>query len=202
MSKPKPKPDDLKMFVDEFKIDNDRAAVVLGAAKIDELLYKILGKFLKPPAKKDEDILDSDGPLGTFSARIHAVQRLGLLDDTFCRALHLIRKIRNGFAHVAEAASLNQDPHRNRVIALVFPIEHTKQYQGVKGYHFQKPINHSQAFKACLVIIVARLSKAYSTTECLEKPTEPLPFLDPECKTVKLRPKTSVRAINKRRPLV
>jgi len=190
------------MFVDEFKIDNDRAAVVLGAAKIDELLYKILGKFLKPPAKKDEDFLDSDGPLGTFSARIHAVQRLGLLDDEFCRALHLIRKIRNGFAHVAEAASLNQDPHRPRVIALVAPIEHTNHYQGVKGYHFQNPINHSQAFKSCLVIIVNRLSNAYSTTERLKLPTSPLPFLDPEWKTVKLRPKTSVRAVNKRRPLV
>ena len=179
MSKPKPKSDDLKEFVDEFKTESDRAAVLLGSAKIDALLYQILDQFLKPTVGSRDDLLDSDGALGTFSAKINIVYRLRLLDDKFCRALHLIRKIRNTFAHEVKAGSLNEGAHSSRVIELIAPIKDTWYYKGIKGYHFGKSEDVSQDFKACLVIIVGRLSKLYSTTKELSIPEDPLPFIDP-----------------------
>ena len=53
-------------FVKEFYKEKDRAAVILGVAKIDAQLYQVLQKFLCPcPSSKDE-LLDGDGPLSTF----------------------------------------------------------------------------------------------------------------------------------------
>jgi len=51
-------------FMSEFMAESDRAAVILGAAKLDLLLYQLLSKFLvASPSSKDE-LLDGDSPLG------------------------------------------------------------------------------------------------------------------------------------------
>jgi hypothetical protein len=49
------------------------------------------------------------------------VFRLGLIDRQFARHLHLIRKIRNDFAHETKGASLDASPHRDRVRELASP---------------------------------------------------------------------------------
>src|SRR5688572_21694479 len=89
---------ELREFIDEFKSESDRAAVILGAAKLDLLLYQLIQGVLVPSTSKVDELLDGDSPLGTFSSRITIAHRLKLIDDNFCRALNLIRKIRNSFA--------------------------------------------------------------------------------------------------------
>jgi DNA-binding MltR family transcriptional regulator len=50
-------------------------------------------------------MLNGNGPLATFSSRIGVAYLLGLLPSVIRRDPHLIRKIRNDFAHSAEPLS-------------------------------------------------------------------------------------------------
>jgi hypothetical protein len=102
-------------FIKEFKDESDRAAVILGAAKLDILLYQLLKTSLRPSTSRSDELLDSDGPLATFNARIVFCHRLGLINDEFCRVLHLIRKIRNSFAHELGGISLDSGAHGDRI---------------------------------------------------------------------------------------
>jgi DNA-binding MltR family transcriptional regulator len=49
--------------------------------------------------------LEHDGPISPFSARIELIYRLGLIHPITHKELHLIRRIRNEFAH--KKAGLN-----------------------------------------------------------------------------------------------
>ncbi|MDP3830347.1 MAG: hypothetical protein Q8Q47_03695, partial [Ignavibacteriaceae bacterium] len=94
-------------FVNEFIAESDRAAVILGTAKLDFLLYQILTKYFIPVAGSSDDLLEGDSPLTTFSSKINICYRLGIIDTQFARTLHLIRKIRNSFAHEISGCNLD-----------------------------------------------------------------------------------------------
>jgi mannitol operon repressor len=49
----------------------------------------------------------ANAPLGTFSARIDASHALGLITDHEEHELHLIRKVRNEFAHSKHGTTFN-----------------------------------------------------------------------------------------------
>ena len=79
-----------------------RPLIIIGVAKIEQLLLGMLNTFLLPKrvkAKEQDELLEGDTPLGTFSARIKICHRLGLIDETLCATLELLRKIRNLCAH-------------------------------------------------------------------------------------------------------
>lgn len=108
-------------FMNEFVAESDRAAVVLGAAKIDSLLYALLDLHLLP-CTGDDDLLDGDSPLATFSAKIKLCYRLGLIDAHFAKMLHVLRKLRNSFAHEVSHSSLKSGSARDRVLSLSEPF--------------------------------------------------------------------------------
>ena len=145
-------------FIEEFAKESDRAAVILGAAKLDILLYQMLKKFLRPCTSSTDELLDGEAGLGTFSSRINACHRLGLIDDHLTRALHLIRKIRNNFAHEIAGANLSSGAHRDRIRELVAPF---KPYVAFGDWLKSKTFNHvsgpAAEFRACLAVIGARL---------------------------------------------
>jgi hypothetical protein len=86
-------------FDRSIRAESPRAKVVLPACYLDELLRQMLELVLRPVAG-DDSLLNSQGPIGTFSARIDLAWRLGLVPDDTKMSLHLVRKIRNKFAHV------------------------------------------------------------------------------------------------------
>ena len=88
-------------FLNELGGSNDRVSIIVAVAEMDSRLTSVLRASLLPVGKNDDDdsLFGSDRPLSSFSARIHLAYRLGLIDDSFARALHLIRKMRNEFAH-------------------------------------------------------------------------------------------------------
>ena len=154
--------DEFQGFIKEFEDETDRAAVILGAAKLDTLLYQLLGKFFLPsPAGRDE-LLDGDSPLSTFSARINTAYRLGLIDAPFSRALHLIRRIRNSFAHELSGCNLDSGAHRDRVKELVLPFKglpFVKKFE--EGFYSErKRSGPSAEFRTVLAIMTARLDFA------------------------------------------
>jgi hypothetical protein len=120
-------------FMDQFLGESDRAAVILGAAKIEYLLGQLLDKYLLPCPSSSDDLLDGDAPLSTFSAKIKLCHRLGLVDDHFAKLLNIFRKLRNGFAHEVTVGSLSSGSARDRVVALAEPFADTRYFQSLNA---------------------------------------------------------------------
>ena len=128
VEKPDPHGQDFAVFMKEFLKDSDRAAVVLGAAKVDALLCSLLDHYLLPTPGTEDDLLDGDSPLGSFSARIKICYRLGLIDAHFAKLLHIFRRLRNAFAHDITSSSLSDGAARDRVMSLAAPFADTSAY--------------------------------------------------------------------------
>lgn len=111
--------DYFQILHDEFRKESDRAAVVLTASIMDELLRTVLAARLVPVTSSSDELFDgANAPLGTFSSRIEMSYRLGLISVKFARDLHLIRKIRNDFAHNIHGCSFEDVKVRARVTEL------------------------------------------------------------------------------------
>src|SRR5207249_1655588 len=130
----------LENFIGEFSQESDRAAVILVGARLDYLLSELISRCLVPNTASVDELLDTDRALGTFSARIHAATRLGLIDADFARALHIFRRLRNTFAHETAGASFDHGPSRDRIRELVAPLAHLQVFAPVREKYFgEKP---------------------------------------------------------------
>jgi len=118
-----PEFEEFRAFVKDLIGESDRAAVILGAAKIDTQLYQILQKVLVPCASGKDELLDGDSPLSSFYSRINMVYRLGLIDSQFAWTLHLVRRLRNAFAHELAGVNLVTGPQRDRIRELAAPLK-------------------------------------------------------------------------------
>lgn len=100
----------------EFAKETDRAAVILAASIADELLRTLLVARLVPVSSSSDDLFDgANAPLSTFNSRIEMSYRLGLISVKFSRDLHLVRRIRNDFAHNIHGCSFDDARVRSRV---------------------------------------------------------------------------------------
>jgi hypothetical protein len=152
--------DEFKEIVQEFKKESDRATVILSAAKLDAQLYLLLSKALKPSTGNNDELLDGDSPLGTFSARINISVRLGLIDPLFGKSLHLIRKIRNAFAHEFKSMSLSSGGHADRIRELLVHFKDHNDYHDFKESYFKDDKTLSADFKIIVGIAIIRLDTA------------------------------------------
>jgi len=90
----------------EFQRESDRAAAIVACAILDEGLKALLQKKLVAPEKPDHSLINGSNPyLDSFGSRIDASFQLGLISRYLARDLHLIRKIRNEFAHQPQACT-------------------------------------------------------------------------------------------------
>lgn len=93
----------------EFRIslnaETDRGCALMAAAYLDDQLAELLKSFFVDDPNIAKRLLEQAQPLGTFSARIDATYALGLISQEEHKGLHLIRKIRNEFGHVAKPLS-------------------------------------------------------------------------------------------------
>lgn len=86
-----------RTFVVTLRNESDRACAVLGAAVLDRIVGDLLRAAMAEGTPKA--LFEGYGPLASFSARIDVCLGLGIISLDECRDLHLIRKIRNTFAH-------------------------------------------------------------------------------------------------------
>lgn len=103
----------------EFDKESDRAAVILAGSIVDELLKSLLSAHLVAVTSSKDDLFDGpNAPLSDFNARIEMAYRLGLISVKFTRDLHLIRKIRNEFAHNIHGCSFDDARVSSRIVEL------------------------------------------------------------------------------------
>ena len=108
-----------EVLIKEFDLESDRAAVILAASLIDNTLREFLQSHLVPtPSARDELFDGPNAPLATFSGKIAIAYRLGLISSRFSRDLHLLRRIRNAFAHNIHGCSFEEGRVKARVAEL------------------------------------------------------------------------------------
>lgn len=115
-------------FVRGLTRESERSLVILGAAQLDVVLERLLRNVLQPQPGSDDKLFGPDRPLGSTYAKINFAYRLGIIDADVERALQLVRRIRNDFAHSIEEATLSAGPHRDRLNELVKLCERNSAY--------------------------------------------------------------------------
>jgi DNA-binding MltR family transcriptional regulator len=90
----------------ELNAESDRGAVILACSLFDIALKAKIKSFLTPISSSADEIFDdANAPLATFSSKINMAFRLGIISQSLKRDLHLLRDIRNSFAHNIEECS-------------------------------------------------------------------------------------------------
>ena len=80
--------------------ESDRGAVIVSAVLIEEALLNMLKQKLCPCLERKDELFEGIyAPLGNFAAKIDLAYRVGLINADFRKTLHLMRKLRNDFAH-------------------------------------------------------------------------------------------------------
>lgn len=103
----------------EFAGESDRACVILAATLLDTALATLLKTYFAPSVVARDSLFDgANAPLASFSARIDLAYRLGLVSALMARDLHLIRRIRNDFAHNITGCSFDDPSARDRILEL------------------------------------------------------------------------------------
>ena len=95
--------------------ERGRGAVLVGVARVDAALEHLLQAVMTPPAAKGDGLFLPERPLGSIGAKVALASRLGLIDGPVERALNVLRKLRNAFAHSTESASLGDAAHSSRL---------------------------------------------------------------------------------------
>ncbi|MCK1337965.1 hypothetical protein IVB38_18560 [Bradyrhizobium sp. 38] len=85
--------------IDEIPKQRDRGAAIIATAMLEEHLLEAVQSRLARHQSTGKKVFNGYGPLATFSARIDFGLLLGLYAESDHRDLHLIRRIRNNFAH-------------------------------------------------------------------------------------------------------
>jgi hypothetical protein len=95
--------------------ERGRGAVLVGVARVDAALEHLLQAVMSPATAKSDGLFLPERPLGSIGAKVALASRLGLIDNSVERALNVLRKLRNAFAHSAESASLGDPAHSSRL---------------------------------------------------------------------------------------
>ena len=95
--------------------ERGRGAVLVGVARVDAALEHLLQAVMTPPPSKGDGLFLPERPLGSIGAKVALASRLGLICESVERALNVLRKLRNAFAHSAESASLADPAHSSRL---------------------------------------------------------------------------------------
>lgn len=86
-------------LVQEIETQTDRGAAIVGAAWVEEELQASIESFLSKEKKAWERLFRKSGPLSSFSAKIDLALLLGIVSAVIASDLHIIRDVRNEFAH-------------------------------------------------------------------------------------------------------
>lgn len=89
----------LTTLLDRHNEESSLGMVLVTSSFVDEQLRETLRSFFTKEKYAKELLDGANAPLGTFSSRINAAAALGLISDEEYRNCHIVRKIRNEFAH-------------------------------------------------------------------------------------------------------
>ena len=110
------------MFRQSLDFESDRGCALFAASFIDDALAILLRASLVSDNKIEQALFSGTAPLATFSSRISMSFYLGKLPLPCRQDLDIVRKIRNEFAHRAEAISFTDKGIADRCRTLHFSL--------------------------------------------------------------------------------
>lgn len=125
-------------FAVAFSSQPDHVAAILSTSRMDHFLKQLIESRLLPCTSKEDDLLESDRGVGTFSNRIDLAYRLGIISALLLSSLHKFRRIRNTLAHTFEVHSFEHSPHRDRILEIWNQIKTPELEQFVKTKQIQE----------------------------------------------------------------
>ena len=133
-------------LVNELNDQSDRGVAIVGAAWLEEAITEALHELLEKDERSWQRLFGPSGPLSTFSAKIDLARLLGCMTDTIKSDLHIIREIRNEFAH--------QVLHKRTHERLSFASSHIRdKCFALKCVAHEAPENPKAAFlRACAIL--------------------------------------------------
>jgi len=159
------------LFADDLLAErNARPLIIIAASKVDHLLFEILSTHLLPKIAKTKDqdeLLEGDTPLATFSARIKMCRRLGLVDETLYLALERLRPLRNLSAH-SISFDHTKSPAREILSDLRSMVARRRTYRLTKERYFDadplKPAEELQCIMLTLCVLLKAIKEGVKIT--------------------------------------
>ena len=89
----------IEALLHELESQSDRGVAIVGAAWVEESLERSLHTVLETHPASWKRLFEKSAPLATFSAKIDLSRLVGTVSDAIHSDLHIVREIRNAFAH-------------------------------------------------------------------------------------------------------
>ena len=122
-------------FRQRYEKADDRSCAILFGSYLESLTIDALIEACKHPDILDKKLISGNGPLSSFSARIDLLMAFGFISEEVYKDLHLVRRIRNRFAHELELDRFDEDPIRSWCNELTLPRlrSSTKTYRTLQN---------------------------------------------------------------------
>lgn len=106
----------LLQYHSQLSLESERGSAIVGAALIDDALEEMLKTLMIASAQKDDELFNGPyAPLSSLSAKIDVAYRTGLISPNVRASFHLIRKLRNDFAHVSLQINFESQSVHSRI---------------------------------------------------------------------------------------
>jgi DNA-binding MltR family transcriptional regulator len=103
-------------YYDKLHDESPRGSVIVAASILDRILEDLIVARLRPMTDNSDPLLSGAyAPLGSFAAKIDTANRLGLIRPEHRKALHILRNLRNEFAHDYETEDFDASSCLDRV---------------------------------------------------------------------------------------
>ncbi|ABX51705.1 hypothetical protein [Shewanella baltica] len=105
-----------KEFMEIILEESDRGSVLVAVSMIEDVLGCLLKARLLPSLDKNDELFDIGyAPFGTFSAKIDLAYRVGCINQHTRQSCHILRKIRNDFAHATNIKGFSHSCTQDRI---------------------------------------------------------------------------------------
>jgi DNA-binding MltR family transcriptional regulator len=153
-------------YLSELAGQTDRGCGIVAAAMLETVLERTLRKrFVDGSAGA---LFVPYGPLSSLSGKIDTCLALGLIVASEHRDLHVIRRIRNDFAHDLHKTSFDDEPMKSQVNGLALGVA---RLLGTQAKSTRK--NFESAFAVLLGFLLQKLQK----TATRPTPTDHVPSM-------------------------
>ena len=115
--------DEIISFRSSLSEETDKGCALMAASFLEHRTLELLKAFLVEDEKVFDILFSHNGPLSSFSSRIDMAYSLGLIPAAMRRDLHILRKIRNEFAHTSDPIDFNTPSIADRCKSLYYSGE-------------------------------------------------------------------------------
>jgi hypothetical protein len=103
-----------------LKKESVRGSVIIAAAEIEDQLEELLKNRLLLCCEDSDQLFDgSNAPIGTMSSKIELAFRTGCINVKLRKSLHILRKLRNDFAHLSQEIGFDTQSVKDRTTNLL-----------------------------------------------------------------------------------